>query len=130
MPRLNNKDFSVEELERLITLVNDLIYRNLEGVQEVIMDSNDREELKALLKGTTLGDTPVEPHPVIWNFNFKMEMHPKDAEQSIVVKNAMRSKEVNETINSRFRHIIYEELNRYNDQVRVLMLRGDSNILE
>lgn len=39
MPRLNNKDFSVEELERSITLTNDLIHRNLEGVAEAVMGS-------------------------------------------------------------------------------------------
>jgi hypothetical protein len=126
MPRLNNKDFTVEELERIIYLLNSVLYQS-----EFSIDKDGvRDELAGLLKGTTLADAPQEPHPVIWNFNFKLEMHPQSTEQSIVIKNAMRSKEVNETINSRFRHIVFEELNRYNDQVRVLMLRGDSNILE
>jgi hypothetical protein len=131
MPRLNNKDFTVEELERLIYLMNDMIHGTIVGCDDALdVESIKVKEIKELLQGTTLGEIPQEPQQVIWNFNYKVGMYPGSFEQSAMIKNAMRSKEVMENIESRFKKIIYEEMNWYQDRIKVFMIKGDSNVME
>jgi hypothetical protein len=130
MPRLNNKDFTVEELERLIYLLNKKM--DQKKIMGEGFDGIDCE-VSGLLKGTTL-QSPDELHgstrAIEWGFKFILVMPPMNDGQSVIIRNAMRSVEVNETIKDRFTNIVYEELNRYNDQVRVLMLKGGTNVLE
>jgi len=127
MPRLNNKDFTVEELERLIYLVNVIIAERFYKDSE---PESTYDELSNLVKHTTLSETSKEPNAIIWNFTFKMSFHPDSMSQSEVIKNAMRSKEVNEEIKRRFGSLVYEEINWYQDRVKTFMVKGDSNILE
>ena len=125
MPRLNNKDFTVDELERLIYLINNMMYGN---TKDSIID-----EIKVLLKGITLmSDEKLwgNPVPIEWNFKFNLLMPVRDYKHSQLIKNAMRDSEVNEKIKQRFINICYEELNWYQDRVKVFMINGDSNILE
>jgi hypothetical protein len=122
MPRLNNKDFTVDELERLIYLINNTMYGPTE--------ESTVDEIKALLRGTTISETPQEPQQIVWNFNFKIGMNPHSFEQGTLIKNAMRSSEVNENIKRRFGSLVYEEINWYQDRVKVFIIKGDSNILE
>jgi len=133
MPRLNNKDYTVEELERLIYLTNNLIHRNLEGVTEIVMDSEDRVELEELIKGsqfTNFEEGERKPNPIPWNMRYEFIFMPDSFEQAELIKNAMRSAEVNDNIKRRHRLMIYEEVNWYKDRVKIFMTKGDTNVLE
>jgi len=133
MPRLNNKDYTVDELERLIYLTNNLIYRNLEGVTEVVMDSNDRAELEELIKGsqfTNFEGGERKPDPIPWNMMYQFIFMPNSFEQAELIENAMRSAEVNENIKRRHSAMVYEEINWYKDRVKIFMTKGDTNVLE
>lgn len=130
MLRLNNKDFTVEELERMIDLVNVVVaerfYKNSEP--EPVYD-----ELSNLVKYTTLmNDEKLhsEPIPITWNFKFGLVIPTKDYKHSQIIKNAMRDTEVNENIKRRFSNICYEEVNWYQDRIKVFLVKGNSNIME
>lgn len=132
MPRLNNKDYTVEELERLIFLVSilstdaDLVHTNKNEIDPVV------EEVKMLIAGSQFtsfeGEKLIVPIP--WNFKFEMLITPKTQENAEVILNAMRSSEVNENIKRRFNQIVREEVNWYIDRVKYFMVKGDTNILE
>lgn len=133
MPRLNNKDYTVEELERLIYLSSVLatdVYTEVDKRNEFdpVVD-----ELKELIKGsefTNFGEGGKQIAPIPWNFKFEMLMNPETKENADVILNAMRSSEVNENIKNRFLAIVREEVNWYIDRVKYFMVKGDTNILE
>jgi len=130
MLRLNNKDFTVEELERMIDLVNVLVAERLckNSEPEPVYD-----ELRNLVKYTTLmNDEKLhnEPTPITWNFKFSLLIPTRNYSHSLIIKNAMRDTEVNENIKRRFSNICYEEVNWYQDRIMVFLVKGNSNIME
>ena len=129
MPRLNNKDYTVEELERLIYLASILaVDDNMDnGVDPVT------EELKELMKGsqfTNFEEGEQKLLPIPWNFKFEMLINPETIETTNTIRSAMRSVEVNENIKNRFNAIVREEVNWYIDRVKYFLVKGDTNILE
>lgn len=122
MPRLNNKDFSEEALERLIFLMNEMLYGGKSGL----------DEIKKLLEGTTLtgGERNCKPLPIEWNFKFTSVYMPKTAEESARIKMAMRSAEVNECIRRRFSDICRDEMNWYYSGVKGFVMEEDPTIRE
>ena len=133
MPRLNNKDYTVEELERLIYLAsvlsidNSLVHERRNEVDAIC------EELKEMIEGsqfTSFVDGERKLEPILWNFKFEMLINPETKEDANTVRNAMRSAEVNENIKKRFNAIVREEVNWYINRVKYFMVKGDTNVLE
>lgn len=130
MPRLNNKDYTVEQLERLIYLSSMLAVE----AGNIIKPEVDPivEEVKELVKGsqfTNFGEEKI-PVPISWNFKFEMLINPQIIETAAIIRNAMRSAEVNENIKKRFNTIVREEVNWYIDRVKYFTVKGDTNVLE
>jgi hypothetical protein len=134
MPRLNNKDYTVEELERLLFIINNIIEKRLLlTTHSVPSNIFNIEELKELVKGsefTNFGEGERIPSPIPWNFKFEMMINPETQEMADIILNAMRSSEVNENIKKRFNAIIREEVNWYIDRVKYFTVKGDTNVLE
>jgi hypothetical protein len=130
MPRLNNKDFTVEELEKLLYYINVVMSEQVVKSGEIDLVY---EEIKELLKGsqfTNFEDGERKPNPIPWNFKFEMLINPETIESANMIRNAMRSAEVNENIKNRFSAMVREEVNWYKDKVKYFMVKGDTNILE
>lgn len=130
MPRLNNKEYTVEELERLIYLVNEVMIVGIRNAEDAI---NVAGEIKDLVKGskfTNFEEGEQKPNPIPWNFKFEMLINPETIETANTIRNAMRSLEVNENIKKRFSTIVREETNWYIDRVKYFTVKGDTNILE
>lgn len=131
MPRLNNKDFTVEELEKLLYYVN--VITNEQVVKSGEIDPV-YEEIKDILKGSKFTNFVKEedrkPEPIPWHFKFEMLIKPETKENADVILNAMHSAEVNNNIGKRFNAIVREEVNWYIDRVKYLMVKNDTNVLE
>jgi len=122
MLRLNNKDFTVVELERLISLVDDLVDKG-----RVVHLS----ELKELVKGTTIrNETQDKPFPILWNFKFQILMVPTLLKQEQTIKYAMRSTEVNTNIEKRFTAMCREEVNWFINGVDLFNIPGNDSTIE
>jgi hypothetical protein len=133
MPRLNNKDYTVEELERLIYYTSVIITEVSDEVAKANEIDPVIEELKELIKGsqfTNFEEGERKPEPIPWNFKFEMLISPETIETRNTIRNAMRSAEVNEIIKNRFNAIVREEVNNYISRVKFFMVKGDTNILE
>lgn len=131
MPRLNNKDYTVEQLERLIYLASVLAIDLGNKVKPNEIDPLV-EEVKELIEGSqfTNFEGDEKPLPIPWHFKFEMLIAPETMETANAIRNAMRSAEVNENIKKRFNAMVREEVNWYIDRVKYFMVKGDTNILE
>ena len=93
MPRLNNKDYTVEELERLIYIVNDLVMGTI--LNNKVPEAH--KEIKELIAGSQFtnfeGEKPLVAIP--WNFKFEMLINPETQEMADTILRGMRSSEVN-----------------------------------
>ena len=126
MPRLNNKDYTVEELERLIFIVSGMLDNHM--IPHEVTD-----ELKVMVEGSVFSnfvEGERKPLAIPWNFKFEMLIVPETKEMSDIILNGMRSSEVNENIKKRFNAMIREEVNWYIDRVKYFMVKGDTNVLE
>lgn len=123
MLRLNNKDYTVEQLERLIYLVSVI-------AKDTALNEVEIKEVKDLIDGTEFVDNKGGRITVIpWSFKFEILIDPKKEEIAQMILNAMRSPEVNESIKHRFSNIVREEVNWYVDKVKYFVSNGEVNML-
>lgn len=132
MLRLNNKDFTVEEVERLMSLTNDLINGSIIGCDDALdVKSSEIDALKELLKGTTIrNETNDKPFPILWNFKFQFMMVPIDFEMAKAIKYAMWSTEVNQNIERRFSAMCREEIDWFINGVDIFSMPGNDSTFE
>ena len=119
------EECEIEELERLIFIVSGVLNNNM-------LPHEITDELEPIIEGSqfTNFQSSIPLAPIPWNFKFEMFINPESIETSDVIRNAMRSAEVNENIKKRFNAIVREEVNWYIDRVKYFMVKGDTNILE
>src|SRR5574337_730177 len=98
MIRLNNKDFTEEQLEKLLELCQTAI-----GCGE--MSDACADEMKI--------EHDTKPMPIEWGFKLNILFVPKRVEDTKTIKEAMRSPFVNEVIRQRFEQIVRFEINSY-----------------
>lgn len=103
MIRLNNKDYTEEQLEQLLKKVE-------LGVKLGDIKDNFIEEMVDGMKYEKEGK---QVYPIGWDFKFSVLFAPRDIEQAKIIKQAMRSPTINEALREKFSQMVRFEINAY-----------------
>lgn len=110
---INNKVFTIEEVERIVKEAKILVDIPLDEAHGEDMARGQRDKLRELIGDMSIIKPLPELKGIQWDFEFKMVLYPKDKEMDGLMRDAMRSVAVTNRINKGFQNLVMSALCEY-----------------